>query len=59
VLVKKQDLSAGRVRSAVREALKLRPVAVSPGGPSAFADAVEEIVPMELELEAHDRSFAR
>jgi MGT family glycosyltransferase len=59
VLVKKKDLSAARIKSAVREALTMRPVAASPGGPSAFADAVEEIVPVGLELEAHDRSFAR
>jgi MGT family glycosyltransferase len=59
VLVKKADLSAARIRSAVREARAMRPAAMSPGGPQTFADAVEEIVPMELELEAHDRSFAR
>jgi hypothetical protein len=29
------------------------------GGPEKFADAVEEIVPVGLELEAHDRSFVR
>jgi MGT family glycosyltransferase len=59
VLVKKKDLSASRIRSAVRQALTMRPVAVSPGGPAHFADAVEEIVPVGLELEAHDRSLIR
>jgi UDP:flavonoid glycosyltransferase YjiC (YdhE family) len=45
VLVKKRDLSASRIRSAAREALTMRPAAVSPGGPAQFADAVEELVP--------------
>jgi hypothetical protein len=53
------DLSPARIASAVRAALTMPPVVASPGGPSAFADAVEEIAPVELELEAHDRSFAR
>jgi UDP:flavonoid glycosyltransferase YjiC (YdhE family) len=39
VLVKRTDLSASRIRSAVRQALTMRPVAVSPGGPAHFADA--------------------
>jgi UDP:flavonoid glycosyltransferase YjiC (YdhE family) len=57
VLVKKKDLSAERIRAAVREVRSLRTVAVSPGGPAVFADAVEELVPEGLELEAHDRSL--
>ncbi|HWK25849.1 MAG TPA: hypothetical protein VNS09_04760 [Solirubrobacter sp.] len=52
VLLKKKDLSAERVRSSVRRALTMRPVATRSGGPDAFAAAVEE-----LELEAHDRSL--
>ncbi|HEY6891407.1 MAG TPA: nucleotide disphospho-sugar-binding domain-containing protein [Solirubrobacter sp.] len=59
VLVKKKDLSASRIRSSVRLALTMRPVAVSPGGPAVFADAVEELLPVGLELEAHDRSLIR
>jgi MGT family glycosyltransferase len=59
VLVKKKDLSASRIRSSVRQALTMRPVAVSPGGPAVFAGAVEELLPVGLELEAHDRSLIR
>ena len=60
VLVNKKDLSASRIRSAMREALTMRPAAVSSGGPAQFADAVEEMVPTGLELEAHyDRSLIR
>jgi UDP:flavonoid glycosyltransferase YjiC (YdhE family) len=33
VLVQKKDLSASRIRSAVRQALTMRPVAVSSRGP--------------------------
>jgi MGT family glycosyltransferase len=58
VLVKQKDLSASRIRSAVRQARVMRPVVASPGGPAEFAGAVEEIVPAVLELEAHcDRSL--
>jgi len=59
VLVKRKDLSADRIRSAVRRARVMRPVVVvSPGGPAEFAGAVEEIIPAGLELEAHcDRSL--
>jgi UDP:flavonoid glycosyltransferase YjiC (YdhE family) len=59
VLVRKQDLSASRIRSAVHQALTMRPVAVSPGGPAVFADAVEELLPVGLELKAHDRSLIK
>jgi len=59
VQVKKKDLSAERIRSAVREVRSLRTVAASPGGAAHFADAVEELVPVGLELEAHDRSLIR
>ena len=59
VLVKQKDLSASRIRSAVCQARTMRPVAMSPGGPAQFADAVEEIVPVGLELEAHDRSLIK
>jgi hypothetical protein len=59
VLVKKKDLSASRIRSAVRLALTMRPVAVSPGGPAVFAGAVEELLPVGLELKAHDRSLIK
>jgi UDP:flavonoid glycosyltransferase YjiC (YdhE family) len=58
VLVKQKDLSAARIRSAVRQARATRPVVVSSGGPASFAGAVEEIIPARLELEAHrDRSL--
>jgi MGT family glycosyltransferase len=58
VLVKQKDLSASRIRSAVRQARVMRPVVASPGGPAGFAGAVEEIIPAGLELEAHcDRSL--
>ena len=57
-LVKQKDLSASRIRSAVRRARSLRPVVVSSGGAAEFAGAVEEIIPAGLELEAHcDRSL--
>jgi MGT family glycosyltransferase len=58
VLVKQKDLSAARIRSAVRQARATHPVVVSSGGPASFAGAVEEIAPLRLELEAHcDRSL--
>jgi MGT family glycosyltransferase len=61
VLLKRKDLSAARLKSAVREARALRLDRKLSGGPSAFADAAAELVPTgELELEAHgDRSLIR
>ena len=57
VLVKHKDLSPDRLRLAVREARALRLEGKLSGGPSAFADAATEMIPVELELEAHDRSL--
>jgi hypothetical protein len=57
VLVKQKELSVERLRSAVREALTMRPTAELSGGPQSFAVAAEEMVPVGLELEAHDRSL--
>jgi MGT family glycosyltransferase len=48
VLVKRKDLSASRIRSAVRRARNLRPVVVSSGGAAEFAGAVEEIIPAPI-----------
>jgi UDP:flavonoid glycosyltransferase YjiC (YdhE family) len=59
VQVKKKDLSAERIRSAVRGVRTMRTAAVTSDGPRRFADAVEELVPVGLELEAHDRSLIR
>ena len=47
VLVKQKDLSASRIRSAVRQARTMRPVVVTSGGPARFAGAVEEISPAQ------------
>jgi MGT family glycosyltransferase len=59
VLVKRKDLSVGRLRSAVREARSMRVARQSFGGPERFADVTEELVP-ELVLEAHgDLSLIR
>jgi UDP:flavonoid glycosyltransferase YjiC (YdhE family) len=57
VLLKHKDLSAAKLKTAVREARALRPAARLSGGPAAFAAAAEELVPSRLELEAHDRSL--
>jgi MGT family glycosyltransferase len=57
VLVRRKDLSAARIRSAVREARTIRASATLSGGPESFASAAEELVPAGLELEAHDRSL--
>jgi hypothetical protein len=62
VLVKRADLGAERLRSAVREARALGVAPKVSGGPAAFAGAAEELVPKAggLELEAHgDRSLIR
>jgi UDP:flavonoid glycosyltransferase YjiC (YdhE family) len=55
VLLKRKDLSAARLKSAVREARALRLDRQLSGGSSAFADAASEMVTAAgLELEAHD-----
>jgi MGT family glycosyltransferase len=55
VLLKRKDLSAVRLKSAVREARALRLDRQLSGGSSAFADAASEMVTAAgLELEAHD-----
>jgi MGT family glycosyltransferase len=55
VVVRRKDLSAASLRGAVRQALALRPEAKLSGGPTAFADAADELV-----LEAHgDLSLIR
>jgi MGT family glycosyltransferase len=60
VVVRKKELSGANVAAAVRRALTMRPVVAAPGGPAVFADAVEELCPLGLELEAHDdRSLIR
>jgi hypothetical protein len=59
VLVKRKDLSVGRLRSAVREARSMRVAKQAFGGPGSFAGVTEELVP-ELVLEAHgDLSLIR
>jgi MGT family glycosyltransferase len=61
VLLKRKDLSAMRLKSAVREARGLRLDRQLSGGSAAFADAASEMVTAAgLELEAHgDRSLIR